>query len=92
VIHSDEIIEKTQEKHLLIKSAIIKIIEICTLVEPSRKIDFVKEDPADNKILECAVEANVDYIVTYDKHLLKLKEFEGIQIVSPAKFLEKMKK
>jgi len=88
VLHSDEIVEKIAEKHLMIKTAIIKIIEMCDVVEPSRKIDAVKEDPDDNKILECAVEAKADYIVTYDQHLLKLKEFEGIRIISPKVFLE----
>lgn len=38
--------------------------------------------------MECAMEAQADYIVTYDAtHLLKLKEFEGIKIVSPTEFL-----
>ncbi len=90
VMHSDEIIEKAEEKHLSIKSTIIKIIEMCEIVEPKRKIDAVKEDSEDNKIIECAVEAQVDYIVTYDRrHLLKLKEFEGIKIISPTEFMKK---
>lgn len=88
VLHSDEIIEKIEEKHLTIKSITIKVIEMCGLVEPRRKINIVKDDPDDNKIIECAVEANVDYIVTYDeKHLLKIREFEGIKIISPTEFL-----
>ena len=88
VLHSDQIIEKTQKKQLEIKSAIIKAIEMCDIVEPKRKITFVKEDPDDDKILECAVEAKVDYILTNDqRHLLKIKEFEGIKLVSPANFL-----
>ena len=67
----------------------IDITELCAIVEPARKIDAIKEDPADNKILECAIEANADYIITYDKkHLLKLKKFEGVNIVSPADFLK----
>jgi len=45
------------------------------------------EDPDDNKFLECAVEADVDFIISGDEHLLKLKEFKGIQIVTPAEFL-----
>jgi len=88
VMHSDYIIEKAAEKHLTIKSVILKVIEMCDLVEPKRKIDAVKDDSDDNKILECAFEAQVDYIVTYDnRHLLKLKVFEGIKIISPTDFL-----
>lgn len=88
VVHSKEILEKVEEHHLKIKMAMIKVIEICALVEPKTKIDIVKEDSADNKILECALEAKVDYILTYDVHLLKIKQFEGIRISSPTEFLK----
>lgn len=88
VVHSDEIVDKIEEKHLDVKSSVIKTLEMCELVEPKRKIDAVKEDPSDNKILECAVEARADFIVTYNKHLLKIREFEGIRIVSPTEFLK----
>jgi putative PIN family toxin of toxin-antitoxin system len=87
VIHSGEILEKVERKHLAIKSALIKILTMCEVVEPQRGIEAVHEDPDDNKILECAVEAGVDYIVTYDPHLLKLREFKGIRIIQPKEFL-----
>ncbi|MFA5050340.1 MAG: putative toxin-antitoxin system toxin component, PIN family [Candidatus Micrarchaeia archaeon] len=88
VLHSEEILEKVSEHHLKIKSAIIKVIEICSIVDPKTRIVVVDEDPDDNKILECAVEAKVNYIVSYDEHLLKLKEFEGIKIVLPKELLK----
>ena len=90
VMHSDEIIGKVGRHHLEVKSAIIKMMGMCTIVEPKRRIYAVREDPDDNKILECAVEAGAAFIITYDeKHLLKMKEFEGIKIVSPGEFLKR---
>src|SRR3989338_6840836 len=65
VMHSGEILEKVEGKHLLIKSAIMKVIEICNIVEPKTKVLAISEDPADNKILECALEAKVEYVITY---------------------------
>ena len=48
-------------------------------------------DPADAKILACAVAGKADVIVTGDKkHLLPLKRYRGIPIVSPAEFLEQI--
>jgi putative PIN family toxin of toxin-antitoxin system len=44
-------------------------------------------DEDDNRVLETAVIGNCEYIVSGDKDLLVLKEFEGIPIVTPAKFL-----
>jgi putative PIN family toxin of toxin-antitoxin system len=57
-----------------------------TIVRPSRNI-AVLDDAPDNRILECAVTAQADLIVTGDHHLLKLKEFERIPIVSLVDFL-----
>src|SRR3989344_4027757 len=51
------------------------------LVNPIQKIDVVKSDPDDNKILECAVSAEANLIVTMDKHLLKFMTYEKIGIV-----------
>ena len=52
-------------------------------------IDIIKDDPDDNRILECAVAGNVDCIVTNDKHLLKLKKYNDITIMTPDDFAEK---
>ena len=61
---------------------------VSELVFPTRKIAAVKADPYDNLILECAVKAGVDYVVSGDNHLLELRRFEGIPILSPAQFLK----
>jgi len=62
------------------------ISRAAAIVRPSRKV-AVLEDAPDNRILECAVTAGADLIVTGDHHLLKLREFEGIPIVRLADFL-----
>ena len=59
------------------------VLQFLTLVNPIKRIEIVKEDPEDNKIIECALESGAGYILSYDKHLLKLKEFQGIKIVKP---------
>ncbi|MBU2476300.1 putative toxin-antitoxin system toxin component, PIN family [Candidatus Micrarchaeota archaeon] len=61
------------------------------LVKPKNKINLIKDDPDDNKVLEAAFEADADYIVSGDKHLLKLKEFNKMKIVKPKEFLERIK-
>lgn len=61
------------------------------LVKPKEKFDAVKNDPADNKFLECAVAGKADYLVTGDKkQLLPLKAFGGIPIISPKEFLDRL--
>jgi putative PIN family toxin of toxin-antitoxin system len=58
-----------------------------SIVRPSVKLDVVKDDPDDNKVLELAVQMANSVIVSGDKHLLKLGEFQGVKIRRPADFL-----
>jgi len=69
-----------------IKDALRQISRASRIVKPSQKVT-VAEDGPDNRILECAVEARADLVVTGDRHLLKLKRFENIPIVGLADFL-----
>jgi putative PIN family toxin of toxin-antitoxin system len=57
------------------------------VVEPTRPLDVIESDPADNRVLEAAVEGEADCVVTGDNDLLKLGEFEGISIITPARFV-----
>ncbi len=57
-------------------------------VQPAVELYVVKEDPADNRIMECAVSAGADYIVTGDKDLLRLGRYDSIRILNVADFLE----
>ena len=65
------------------KNIIEKMLLFADLIKPKQKIDIIKDDLDDNKVIECAIESSSDYIITYDKHLLKLKEYEGIKIIKP---------
>ncbi len=61
--------------------------EYATVVAPSRTLEVVVRDPDDNRVLEAAVEAQADYIVTGDQDLLALGSFEGTEIVTPVRFV-----
>jgi putative PIN family toxin of toxin-antitoxin system len=57
-------------------------------VAPMETVDLIREDPADNRILECAAAARSDYIVSGDKDLLRVKSFRDMPIVKVASFLD----
>ena len=64
--------------NLTAEQIILKIVSLSHIViSPKLGIKIIKEDPADNKFLQCAVQAKADYIISGDKHLLNLKEFRG---------------
>jgi len=59
----------------IVNQIITELSAICELVTPS------------NHVLECAIEAHAEYIVSGDAHLLELNEYRSIQVVSPQQFL-----
>lgn len=59
------------------------------LVHPKLNVTVIKQKDDDNRILECAIEGRVQYLISGDRrHLLPLKEYQGIKILSPAEFLK----
>jgi len=73
---------ETVERH------IAAIRSFSELVVITGQLRVVVEDPEDDKVVECAVVGNADYIVTGDKHLLALKQYGNIAIVKAAEFLK----
>lgn len=65
-----------------------QILEAGNLVETKVKVEIIKDDPSDNKFLECALTVDADYIISRDPHILRIKEFEGIKIISPEDYMK----
>ncbi len=81
-----------EKKFALPKKRVDELIRLLAesgeLVYPTERIDVVKADPADNRVLECAFTAKTNYIITGDeRHLLSLKSWKGIRLISPSDFV-----
>jgi putative PIN family toxin of toxin-antitoxin system len=72
----------------IIQTIILEISNIAEWIEPTKSHKIVKEDPDDTMILDCAIDAKVDFIITGDMHLLELEEYEGIRFARPNDFLQ----
>lgn len=59
-----------------------------TIVKPKVKLHVIEEDVEDNKILECALAAGADIIVSGNRHLLKLGKFRKTRILTPREFFD----
>ncbi len=73
---------------LSIEDLLRTILSISTLIETKTKLDIIKADSKDNIILEAAIDGKVDYILSYDNHLLNMIEFRNIKIILPGEFLK----
>lgn len=63
-----------------------RIIRRATVVAPGASHHAVPQDVKDTPILQAALAAGVDYLVTNDRHLLDLDPYEGLRIVSMTEF------
>jgi hypothetical protein len=74
------------EIEYLIKEEIIAFIEP---IHVRNRLKILKEGPSDNKFLSLAIDGKADYIISGDRHLLGLKIFRKIKIITITEFLEK---
>jgi len=68
---------------------VTRLISHCEIVELKKKLNAVRQDPADNSVLECGLEGKADYIITGDRHLLNLKRYGKMSILTASEFLQK---
>ena len=59
-------------------------------VSPVEIVTAVPNDPDDNAILECALAAASQFVVSGDRHLLQMGTFRGIAMLKAADFLERL--
>ena len=91
----DEMVDVLQRKfHFTPEDALEarkRVQAMARTATPAVTLDVIKEDPADNRILECAVAAGSDCIVTGDKDLLRLKRYDSIRILNASDLLDLVK-
>jgi putative PIN family toxin of toxin-antitoxin system len=89
-----ETAQKLRDKFGWEENKIVRLLKaiggVASVVKTRPHVHILADEP-DNRILECAVAAKADMIVTGDKHLLSLKQFKTISIITLAQFLELLK-
>jgi len=74
-----------------VEAAVAQMTRIAMVVEPSEQVRVIAADPADDRVLEAGRAYGADVIVSGDRHLLDLGVWSGIEIVSPAEFVDRSK-
>ncbi len=57
---------------------------LTTVIHPAVIAPTILDDPDDDQVLACALAAKAEIIVSGDRHLLDLKEYQGVRIVTVA--------
>ena len=77
----------SRDKEELSRVAVV-LGEMGEMVEPLHRLSVFRDEP-DNRILECAVEGKAKVIVTGDKAMLAVRQYEGIRLITLAEYLDK---
>jgi putative PIN family toxin of toxin-antitoxin system len=80
----DELFEEGRTSRQEVFQKVVGLVKTCL---STIKVNLIKEDPPDNNVLSCAISCGASFIVSGDKHLLKLTAFQGIPILTPRQFL-----
>jgi len=88
ILRQDKFRLKLENMNAAISDVVNKLTEMSEVVGISSRIKAVKEDPDDDKVLECAVNGKADFIVSGDRHLLEMREYRGIKIVTAKEMLK----
>ncbi len=86
---TDKLITKLGFSHATASQALAELTKSGKITKPKKSIKIIKEKDSDNRILECALAAKADYLVSGDKkHILPLKKIGKTKIVSAKEFLD----
>ena len=88
VLKYPRVTEVLKKANIREKDVLQVIADNSKLVDPKAKLNIVKEDEEDNRILECALSVKADIIVSGDKHLLALGRFKNTRILTPREFFD----
>ena len=91
VINRERIVKLTKMNKGERSDFIGKLIETSDITEGKQVSEIVGRDIKDDKFLACAIEGKADYIVYGDEDLLTIKEYEGVEIVTPREFIRLLK-
>lgn len=79
---------KLHLKSRTIAAIVSRVYRKAEFVTPEEKIFVILADTTDNKFIESAIKGNTDYIVSGDKHLLDVKEYKSIPIITAHEFID----
>lgn len=71
-----------------VHNVVAELTSLAEWVTPDQHHHVVIGDPSDDLVLDCAVAAGAQYLVTGDAHLLRLQTYEQVTIISPQDFLQ----
>ena len=88
VLHYPKFEQYIDKQKASLKELFAKITSLCTIIQVEQVVSGVCSDTDDEKFLSCSLAANVKVLVSGDRHLLDLKQYKSVRIVTAREFYE----
>jgi putative PIN family toxin of toxin-antitoxin system len=75
-----------------VQNTVAELTAVADWVMPQKHHSVIETDPSDNLVIDCAIAAEADYLVTGDNHLLRLGRYGNVQIITPQNFVSMLPK
>ena len=66
------------------------LLKNAEFVTPLEQVNVIEADPSDNKFIDAALQGQAEYVVSGDEHLLGLKTFQNIRLITAREFIERL--
>ncbi len=83
ILGSQKLAQRIARSGLTLDELLARYLNVAIVVQPESVPPVILEDPDDDQVLACALAAGADSIISGDGHLLGLKQYHGIPILSP---------
>ena len=90
VLNRQRFLSKITQADATPRSLVLSYAALATIVKPASIDPVILEDPDDDAVLECAISADADVIVSGDSHLRRLEEYSNIRILSARQMMEQL--
>jgi len=90
VLNRPKFLSKITQADATPRSLVLSYAALATIVKPASIDPVILEDPDDDAVLECAISADADVIVSGDSHLRRLEEYSNIRILSARQMMEQL--
>lgn len=90
VLHRTKFANAIVASRLSIEELVLGYADLAIVMEPSSIAPTITADPDDDQVLACGLAAKTDLVVSGDKHLLSLKQYQGMPIVTAAEALQRL--
>ena len=88
VLNRQKFLSKITQADATPRSLVLSYAALAAIVKPASIDPVILEDPDDDAVLECAISADADVIVSGDSHLRRLEEYSNIRILSARQMME----